>query len=146
MRPATVVLLVALTSATLLPFGQGGVATASCAAPYIANTEQLMLHRGSVVEVEGAAFANGCQDTGSCSATLGCESCDYGPEPTPLVDIQLSLRQDGRTWPLGTGDARTAEDDELGQVTWVVEIPIGVKRGWATLVPEGGEPTKVRIR
>jgi hypothetical protein len=146
MRPASVVLLVALTSATFLPFGLGGVATASCAAPYIANAEQLMFYRGSAVEVDGAAFANGCQDVGSCSATPGCDSCDDGPEPTPMTDIDLSLRQDGRTWRLGTADARTAEDTELGQVTWAVEIPSGMKRGWATLVPEDGQPTRVRIR
>jgi hypothetical protein len=145
MRPAALVLLVVLTSFTLLPFGQQA-ATASCAAPYITNAEHLVLHQGSVVEVEGAAFANGCQDNGSCSDTLGCTRCDYGPEPTPMVDILLSLRQSGRIWPLGIADARAAQDDELGQVTWAIEIPDGVKRGWATLVPEGGQPTRVRIR
>lgn len=145
MRPATMALLVMLTSVTLLPFGQQA-ATASCAGPYLTNVEHLVLHRGTVVEVDGAAFADGCQDVGSCSSTLGCTTCDYGPEPTPMVDINLSLRQSGRTWPLGSADAGAAQDNELGQVTWAVEIPSGVKPGRATLVPEGGQPTKVRIR
>jgi hypothetical protein len=144
MRPATVVLLVVLTSVTLLPFGQQA-ATASCAAPYLTNAEHLVLHQGSLVKVDGAGFANGCQDTGSCSDTLGCTRCDYGPEPTPMVDINLSLQQNGRTWPLGTADAHAAQDD-FGAVTWAVEIPSGVRRGWATLVPEGGQPMKVSIR
>jgi hypothetical protein len=144
MRPATVVLLVVLTSVTLLPIGQQA-ATASCAAPYLTNAEHLVLHRGDHVEVDGAAFANGCRDTGSCSVTLGCTRCDYGPEPTAMVDIDLSLQQNGRAWLLGTADAQAARDD-FGAVTWAVEIPSGIKRGGATLVPEGGQPTKVTIR
>ena len=144
-RSASAVLLVALTSATFLPFGLGGVATASCAAPSIVNADQLVLHRGGAVEVDGAGFAGGCQDDGSCSATPGCDNCEYGPDPTPMADIHLSLRQDGRTWPLGTADAGTADDNELGQVTWAVEIPSAVKPGRATLVPEGGQPARVRI-
>ena len=138
------VLLVVLTSVTLLPFGQEA-ATASCAAPYITNAEHLVLHQGSIVEVDGAAFADGCRDNGSCSDTLGCTRCDYGPEPSPMVDIDLSLRQGGHTWTLGTADARSGQDD-LGEVAWAVDIPSDLKSGWATLVPEGGQPTKVRIR
>jgi hypothetical protein len=144
MRPAPAILLAALTTATLLPFGQQP-AVASCAAPYLTDADHLVLHQGTNVEIEGAAFADGCQDTGSCSATLGCSSCDYGPEPEPLSDITLSLRQNGRTWPLGTADARDTQDD-FGAVTWAVEIPSGVKRGWATLLPEHGQPAKVRVR
>ena len=144
MRRATLVLLAGLTSVTLLPSGQQA-ATASCAAPYITNAEHLVLHQGSIVEVDGAAFANGCQDNGSCSVTLGCTKCDYGPEPTPMVDITLSLQQNGRTGPLGSADAHTSRDG-FGEVTWAVVIPTGVKPGRATLLPEGGEPTKVRIR
>lgn len=144
MRPAAVVLLVTLTSVTLLPLGQEA-ATASCAAPYITNAERIVLRQNSIVEVRGSAFANGCQDTGGCSITFGCTSCSYGPEPTPMVDIKLSLQQRGRTWPVGIADARSERDD-FGEVTWAVEIPNGVERGSATLVPESGEPTKVRIR
>ena len=144
MRPAPAILLAALTTATLVPFGQQPAA-ASCAAPYLTDAEHLVLHRGARVEIDGAAFANGCQDTGSCSAVPGCGGCDYGPDPTPMSDLTLSLRQKGRTWPLDTADARATRDD-VGTVTWVVDVPIKVKRGWATLVPEQGQPTKVRVR
>ena len=144
MRPATVALLLVLTSVTLLPFGQQA-ATASCAAPYLTDAEHLVLHRGKAVEVSGAGFANGCQDTGSCSTTLGCTKCDYGPEPTPMVDVELTLRQNGHTWLLDTADAQSGPDD-LGAVTWAIELPGGVERGEATLVPQGGQPTKVAIR
>ena len=133
-----------LTSVTLLPSAQQA-ATASCAAPYLTSAEHLVLHPGRTVQVDGAAFANGCHDTGSCSDTLGCTRCDNGPEPTPMLDITLSLQQHGRTWTLGTADARAAQDD-LGAVTWAVVVPNGVERGEATLVPEGGRPTKVTIR
>ncbi len=144
MRPAAVVLLVALTSVTLLPVGQEP-ATASCAGPYIADAEDLVLRRDGAVEVQGSAFANGCQDGGECSVMLGCTRCSYGPEPTPRVDITLLLRQRGRTWPVGVADARSGPD-ELGEVTWTVEVPSGARRGPATLVPDGAEPTTVRIR
>ena len=144
MRPAPAILLAALITATLLPFGQQPAA-ASCAGPYLSDADHLVLHHGTSVEIDGAAFANGCQDTGSCSAMLGCSSCDYGPEPTPMNDITLSLRQHGRTWPLDTADARVTDDD-FGAVTWEVQIPTDVKSGWATLVPEHGQPAKVRVR
>jgi hypothetical protein len=138
------VLLVALTSVILLPSGRQA-ATASCATPYITNTEHLVLHRGSIVEVEGAAFANGCQDNGSCSDALGCTRCDYGPEPTPMVEITLTLQQNGRSLPLGAADARAAQND-LGEVRWDAEIPTDLKIGWATLVPEHGQSVMVRVR
>jgi cellulase/cellobiase CelA1 len=143
MRPAPAILLAALTVATLLPLGQHPAA-ASCAGPYLTDAGHLMLQRGTTVEIDGAAFANGCQDTGSCSAMPGCSSCDYGPDPTPMRNITLTLRQHGRTWPLGTADARVTQDG-FGAVTWAVEIPADVKIGWATLVPEYGQPAKVRV-
>ena len=144
MRPAPAILLAALTTATFLPFGQQPAA-ASCAGPYLTDPDHVVLHRGTSVDINGAAFAGGCQDTGSCTTTLGCTSCDYGPEPTPMSDITLTLRQHGHTWPLGTADARRTNDDS-GAVTWTVDIPTDVKIGWATLVPEYGQPAKIRVR
>ena len=144
MRPGPVLLLAILSTATLLPFGERPAA-ASCAAPYLADSDHLVIQHGKSVKIAGAGFQDGCQDTGSCSGTLGCSRCDYGPAPTPMSDITLTLRQNGRTWLLGTADARGRNDD-LGAVTWAVEIPTGVKSGWATLVPEHGEPAKIRVR
>ncbi len=144
MRPAPAILLAALTTATLLPFGQQPAA-ASCAAPSLTGTDHLVLRHGASAEIDGAGFANGCQDTGSCSATPGCSSCDYGPEPKPMSGITLTLRQNGRTWPLGTADARATHDD-FGAVTWAVELPMEVKPGRATLVPEYGQAAVVRVR
>lgn len=144
MRPAPAILLVALTTATFLPFGQEPAA-ASCAGPYLTDVDHVVLRHGTTVEIDGAAFADGCQDTGSCSAMPGCSSCDYGPDPTPMSGIALTLRQHGRTWPLGTADARGTHDD-FGAVTWTVDIPTDVKIGWATLVPEYGQPAKIRVR
>jgi len=138
------ILLVALTTATLVPYDQQP-ATASCAAPHLAFTDDVVLLRGTTVEIDGTGFANGCDDVGSCTATLGCTSCDNGPEPTPMRDITLSLRQDGRTWPLDTADAR-ATHDHFGRVTWAVQIPTDAARGRATLAPDQGQPVKVRIR
>jgi hypothetical protein len=110
MRAAPVLLLAALTAATLLPFGPQR-AVASCAAPYLAGADHLTLHRGTSIEIRGVACKDGCQDTGSCSAMPGCSSCDYGPQPMPMSDVALSLRQKGRTWPLDTADAGTTGDD-----------------------------------
>jgi hypothetical protein len=55
-----------------------------------------------------------------------------------------SLRQSGRTWPLDSADARATHDD-FGVVTRAFEIPTDVKSGWATLVPEHGQPAKVHV-
>lgn len=144
MRPAPALLLAALTIATLLPLDQRPAA-ASCAGPYLTGVDDLVLHRDARVWIDGAGFADGCQDVGSCSALPGCSSCDQGPEPTPMSDLTLTLRQHGRTWPLGTADAHATEDG-VGAVTWAVEIPTAVRSGRATLVPEHGQPAKVRVR
>jgi hypothetical protein len=144
MRPSSAVLLLLLASVIVLPLGQQS-ATASCAGPSLVDAEHLVLLRGATTEIHGERFANGCQDTGSCTETLGCTSCSYGPKPTPLSDIGLSLEQDGRTWTLGTADAHATQGD-FGAVAWTVEIPGDVERGRATLVPDQGQPTIVRVR
>jgi hypothetical protein len=144
MRPVPAILFAALTASTLLPVG-GQPAAASCAGPYLVDADRLLLRRGSTVEIDGAGFADGCQDTGSCSSAFGCTSCDEGPGPTPMIDVTLTLRQHGRTWPLASADAGVKGND-FGAVTWAVEIPTDVRIGWASLVPKDGEPAKVRIR
>lgn len=144
MRRAPALLLAVLTAVTVLPSGPRP-AEASCAGPYLTRAEDLVLHRGTSVEIDGVGFANGCQDTGACSSAPGCSSCDYGPAPTPMSDITLTLRQHGRSWPLGTADARVTRSVS-GAVSWSVEVPVDVRTGRARLVPEHGQPVEVRVR
>src|SRR3954468_16545935 len=81
MRAAPAILFTALMASTLLPMGEQRAA-ASCAGPHLVHTDRLTLQGGTTGEIEGAAYADGCRDTGSCSSTLGCTTCDYGPDPT----------------------------------------------------------------
>ncbi|QIK66463.1 hypothetical protein G7072_08965 [Nocardioides sp. HDW12B] len=143
MRPPTF-LLVTLLAATLLPVGQRS-ASASCAAPTVADADDLVLRRGATVQIDGVGFVDGCQDTGSCTISWGCSRCDHGPEPLTLRDLTLRLRSDGRTWALGVADARSGPGD-LGAVTWTVDVPQRVAVGRAVLRPERGQPVVVRVR
>jgi hypothetical protein len=130
----------------VVPFPQPPAAS-SCAAPYLQVTQRLVLERGASITIEGRAFADGCQDSMSCSAGLGCDSCDYDdPPPTPLEDVGLRLVQHGRTWDLGVADAGTAENNQLGWVTWTFDLPTAAKPGPAHLVSEHAEPVPIRIR
>ena len=63
-----------------------------------------------------------------------------------MQDVALELRQDGRSWRLGTADAGTAEEQRLGYVTWTVELPEGVQPGRARLVADTAQPVDVRVR
>lgn len=136
-------LLIAL-AATPLP---QQVASASCAAPYLDNDAGLVLERGERVVVEGRAFADGCRDTMSCSGALGCQSCEYDePPPVPMDDVELRLVQGDRSWSLDVADARTAEDDQLGWVTWTFDVPHGAKPGPAKLRADRAQPERVTIR
>ncbi len=122
-------------------------ASASCAAPYLEAPRRLALERSETTTVKGRAFVDGCQDTMHCSAVPGCSHCEYDePAPEPLRDVALRLRQGDRTWRLGTADAETAENNHLGWVTWTFDIPAGVKPGPAKLLPDVGEPLRVRVR
>jgi len=146
MRPAHLVLLALLLGLAVAPYPQQP-AVASCAGPTVVDAEHLVLERGASTEVAGVGFVDGCQDSMSCSAVPGCDRCEYAdPEPTPYVDVRLRLRQDGRTWLLGTADAGTAEDGRAGQVAWRVEPPPGVRPGPARLLADHARPLTVRIR
>jgi hypothetical protein len=146
MRPALLTLLAILLGLAVAPYPPPP-ASASCAAPYLLDAGHLVLQRGEPIAVEGRAFADGCRDTMSCSATLGCENCEYtDPEPTPYAGVVLRLRQHGRTWTLGTADAGSAAGGELGRVTWTVDLPRDVEPGRAQLVADHAQPVAVRIR
>jgi hypothetical protein len=62
-------------------------ARGSCAAP--ALTVQAAADR---LQVTGWAFVGGgCQDSCSCSGVGGCERCDCGPPPEPVVRAVVQL-------------------------------------------------------
>lgn len=139
-------MVVVLLGVALAPY-PAGPATASCAGPSLDLEPREVLPRGGALTVRGDAFADGCQDTGSCSGVLGCQSCDYGPPPVPLEDVPLLLRQGGREWELGVVDAGTADEGALGRTVWQVTVPADAAQGPATLVAgDGGLGTEVRVR
>ena len=144
----SVLLLVALLLGLAgAPFPQPP-ASASCAAPYLLETDGVVLDRGSGVTVEGRAFTGGgCQDSMGCTGILGCQRCTYDDPPAvPLQDVGLRLHQHDRSWTLGTSDAGTAADDHLGWVTWTFELPAEVQPGPARLVADGAAPVRIRVR
>ncbi|HEY0948869.1 hypothetical protein [Nocardioides sp.] len=146
MRPPHLALLAVLVGLAVAPYPQQPAA-ASCAGPTVVDAGRLVLERGVPVAVAGVGFVDGCQDSMSCSAGPGCDSCEYAdPEPTAYDDVRLRLRQDGRTWLLDTADAGTAADGRAGQVSWRVDLPAGVRPGRARLLADHAQPVTVRIR
>ncbi|MDO9497767.1 MAG: hypothetical protein Q7J48_18840 [Nocardioides sp.] len=122
-------------------------ASASCASPYLKVSEPLVLERGESVVIEGRSFVDGCRDSMSCSAGLGCDDCEYDdPPPEPFEDVKLRLVQGDRTWNLGSTDAETAEDDHHGWVTWSFDVPAGAGPGPARFVADHAQPVRIRIR
>ena len=145
-RRSALLLITTMLGLAALPFPQTP-ASASCAGPYLEIAEPLVLDLGAPATIEGRSFADGCQDSMSCSAGLGCDSCEYNdPPPTPMEDVGLRLVQGDRTWSLGVADAETAEDNHLGWVTWTFDLPAGAKPGPARLLAEGAAPVRIRIR
>lgn len=140
---------IALGTAAVVVTGPwpGPPASASCASPYLQVAEDSaappVLGRGDRVTVEGRAFVDGCDDTGAATA-WGC-STDEGESEQPMRDVQLRLRQGGRTWQLGSEDAGTTDDNRLGQISWRVTVPHGVQPGPATLVADSSGPLQVRV-
>lgn len=122
--------LVVLAATVIVPV-KG--ASASCAAPQLglAGTPTSAVQLGHPLTVRGRGFVHGCDDTGS-GTTGGCAP-GPGETETPIGGVRLLLRQDGRTWRLGTADAGTAQHNRLGHVSWRVRIPGGAHPGPATL-------------
>ena len=124
-----------------------GPAVASCTGSSLADVGRLVLRAGDTASVQGRGFVDGCRDTQSCSGVGGCQRCEYDEPPEqPHQDVGLELRQDGRSWLLDTADAGTAEDQQLGWVTWTFEVPAGVDPGRARLVADGAQPVEITVR
>jgi hypothetical protein len=139
-------LLVGVLGFAVTPFPTGP-ASASCPAPYLNTEERMVLERGATVVVEGRAFVDGCQDSVTCTAGLGCDSCEADdPPPEPMDDVRLQLVQGERHWSLDVADAEKAGNNHLGWVTWSFDLPVAIKPGRATLVAEHAEPVRARIR
>lgn len=139
------VLVAVLVGLGSLPLSETDAA-ASCAAPYLTAGDTAVLERGTTASVEGRAFVDGCQDTGSCTEQLGCSHCDYGEEEVPLHDVPLTLVQGARRWQLAAADAGSAGADQLGWVTWTFEIPDDARPGPARLVAPPALPVRVTLR
>lgn len=146
MRRSPLLLAAVLLAAIAAPLPDRPAA-ASCAAPSLEVAERTVLVRGTSTTVTGDAFADGCQDSESCTVTFGCSSCEPDdPEPTPDQDVTLLLVQGERTWVLGTADAEGAGSGRLGHIAWTVEVPDDAKAGPARLVAEAAQPVRVRLR
>ena len=146
MNRRCLLLLIGLFVVVLTPVAPGP-ASASCAGASLEVVDGVVLVRGEVATVEGSHFVDGCRDTMTCSGVGGCQSCRYDEPPeAPMQDVALELRQDGRSWRLGTADAGTAEEQRLGHATWTVELPEGVRPGRARLLADTAQPVDVRIR
>lgn len=133
-------LLLAGLLLALSPLGPAaGPAVASCPAPYL-ELEPGQVLAGSF-EVTGRAFVDGCRDSGGC-AQVGCSTrCTWDdPEPQPLTDVALTLRQAGRTWILAETDA-----DDAGRVSFTTTLPPDAKPGRAVLTAVGEGPYVVRL-
>jgi hypothetical protein len=122
----------------------GAPATASCAAPYLRIAGDLPAPApGGEFVVEGRAFVDGCDDAGG-TTVFGCSVDEAEPE-VPLKAVTLRLRQGGTEWDLGTADAGSAEDGQLGQITWRVTMPADVQPGPARLFTDDSEPLPVEL-
>lgn len=116
-----------------------GVASASCASPYLELERNQVLGRS--FEVTGRAFVDGCQDSIGCEVG-GCTSrCTFAdPAPRPIQDAELVLRQRGRAWALASADA-----DTTGQIVFSTTLPPGVETGRAVLTTGHGARYVVRL-
>jgi hypothetical protein len=152
--PARLLLAALLLALVVAPYPQS-TADASCAAPSLTidgadggGRALPTLTRGQQVTVSGRGFASGCDDVGSTS-TFGCSGDDHADESEPLTDVELVLVQGRPTTTtrtsLGAADAGTADDGQLGQVTWRFDVPADQPLGRAVLKTVGSEPLQVRI-
>ena len=119
-------------------------ASASCAAPYLSKAPR-HVERGERVTAEGRAYAEGCPGGESCTTTLGCESCEPDPPPNPIRRVELWMTQGKNSWLLDVDEAGSAEDDQLGRVTWDFTVPRDAEPGPAILRPARSDPVRIFI-
>lgn len=103
---------------------------AACAAPAVEVTQKRVAP-GESFEVNGVAFATGCEDV----IVNGEPVEDSGPQR----DIAIKLRQGSRTWDLATVNAR--QDSSLSAE---VRMPLQAAKGGATVIA-GGAKTPLRV-
>ncbi|MCW2796782.1 hypothetical protein [Nocardioides sp.] len=146
MRPGF--LLILLVAGVTSPWPSPG-ASASCVGPSIdvlgSPLDRPELARATPVIVAGQHFVNGCNDTGSRDAG-GCDNDEQRETEIPLTDVELTLQQGRSQWSLGSADAGTAGDNELGQLSWEFELPAHVRPGAARLLADGVPRLAVLIR
>lgn len=146
MRPVAL-LVAALLAGALAPY-PAATATArnavDCAGPTLAvagHGTPPLLRSGSDVRVTGEYFVDGCDDVGgSRDGALGCANDDDREKAVPLADVEMLLRQDGRTWRLGRADATG-----LGRIAWDVHLPPGLPAGRAVLETATSETLVVHV-
>lgn len=138
----------ALLAAAIAPWPTWD-ASAGCVAPYLrvddARQERPVVNRGASVTVEGRAFVEGCNDTGGSSGFPGCSSQDDEPV-LPHEDIGLRITQGDRQWELGREDAGTADDNQLGHVSWTITIPDDLRPGRARLEADASDSLPILVR
>ena len=125
-------------------------ATASCVGPYLfvgKVQNDTVIDPAADLSVSGRAFARGCDDTGS-SSVFGCQP-SQGERTTAMKDVVLLLKQGDQRWRLGIADAGSADQNQLGHITWHVQVPAGVRTGRATFVadirPRGSDGLDARL-
>jgi hypothetical protein len=120
--------------------------SASCVGPTldIGGQHRPTVTPGQRLTVTGSYFVDGCNDTGSVVGT-GCSAHEQAREPVrALQEVTLSIRQHGHSWALGTTDADTTTKN-LGDVTWVVTLPVELEPGRATLVTDRSSPLRIAV-
>lgn len=142
MRSHHVGLVLALLGVACLPAPLPG-ASASCAAPEVDVARGAALQRGTTLTVAGQGFLDGCDDSGTCAARVGCSGCAHKPDEVvaPLAAVPLTLVQGERRWQLAGADA-----DHAGDVSWTVVLPDDATVGAAQLVTPVSQGVPVRMR
>lgn len=124
-------------------------AVASCAGPVLAvdgttgaTGVAAEVEAGGSLVVLGSYFVDGCDDTGGRAG--GCSA----PEVTerPLEDVTLTLRRGGQVVDLGSADAGTAADQQLGEVRWEATLPADLAPGRAVLTTDAAEGGRLPVR
>jgi hypothetical protein len=144
-RGSRVVAMVAGAVVVTMPAPYDG-ASASCVGPVLelGGEAPPTVTPGRGLTVTGSYFVEGCNDNVGVVGG-GCSAHEQQREPvSPLREVTLSIRQHGHSWRLGKADADPAPE-HLGDVTWLVTLPMGLEPGRATLVTGRSGPLRVLV-